>query len=135
MLEQRQWHRCDGASAEELAALIAAAPVALPESYLQLLRATNGGEGPLPVQPLWLVLYPAKEVAQIQREATFKEFFPGFFVIGGNGGGEAVAFDLRAPSSMPVVAFDMTNIDLTESVRPLAASFDGLLDLMGQDAP
>ena len=45
----------------------------------------------------------------------------------------ARAFDLRAPALSPVVAFDMTNIDLAESVRHIAGTFDGLHDLIGYD--
>ena len=85
------------------------------------------------VQPLWVQLYPAEEAAQIERDGTFREFFEGLFVIGGNGGGEAVAFDLRQHAPFPLVAFDMTSIDLQESVIPIAPTFDAALDLIGQD--
>jgi hypothetical protein len=133
VLEGREWHRTKGAPAEAVAMLKSAAPVDLPESYYSLLSFSNGGEGPLPVQPLWLCLYPAEEVAQIAGDGTFQEFFEGLFVIGGNGGGEAVAFDLRENAPYPLVAFDMTNIDLNESVRPIAPSFDTALELIGRD--
>ena len=85
------------------------------------------------MQPLWFQLYPAEDAAQIEREGSFREFFEKLFVIGGNGGGEAVAFDLRENEPYPVVAFDMTNIDLSESVRPIASSFDAALELIGRD--
>jgi len=133
MLEDREWTKTEGARPEGIRALADAAPEPLPKAYLQLLADTNGGEGPLPVQPLWLVLYPAEEVAQIARDATFEEFFPGLFVIGGNGGGEAIAIDFRGSHPSPIVAFDMTNSDIEESVRPLAASFEALLDMVGRD--
>lgn len=133
VLQNREWHKVDGASADVIAALKSLVPVDLPESYYSLLTFSNGGEGPLAVPPLWFQLYPAEEAAQIERDRTFREFFEGLFVIGGNGGGEAVAFDLRANAPYPVVAFDMTNIDLQESVRPISPSFDALLDLIGRD--
>lgn len=133
MLQNREWHKVDGASTEAITALKSLAPVDLPESYYSLLTFSNGGEGPLTVQPLWFQLYPAEEAAQIERDGTFREFFDGLFVIGGNGGGEAVAFDLRENAPHPVVAFDMTNIDLQESVRPIAPSFDAVLDLIGRE--
>jgi len=87
----------------------------------------------LPVQPLWFCLYPAAEIAQIERDGTFKEFFPSLFVVGGNGGGEAVAIDLREPTTAPVVSFDMTNIDLKESVRHIANDFEAFVDLIGKE--
>lgn len=133
MLQGREWHKVDGASADAIAALKSVAPVALPESYYALLSFSNGGEGPLAVQPLWFCLYPAEEAAQIERDGIFREFFEGLFVIGGNGGGEALAFDLRETEPYPLVTFDMTNINLSESVRPIATSFDAAMELIGRD--
>lgn len=133
MLEDREWHRTEGASSEAVNLLRSAAPVDLPESYYSLLCFSNGGEGPLAVQPLWICLYAAEEVVQIERRGTFREFFANLFVIGGNGGGEAVAFDLRESEPYPIVAFDMTNINLLESVRTIAPSFDAILELIGRD--
>lgn len=133
VLQNRKWHKVDGASADAIAALKSLAPVDLPESYYALLTFSNGGEGPLAVQPLWFQLYPAEEAAQIERDGTFRELFRGLFVIGGNGGGEAVALDLRENAPYPLVAFDMTNVDLEESLRPIAPSFDVALDLIGRD--
>ncbi|CAN5685897.1 hypothetical protein BH11PSE6_BH11PSE6_27770 [soil metagenome] len=133
MLEGREWRKVQGASPEAIALLKSVAPVDLPESYFSLLSFSNGGEGPLAVQPLWFQLYSAEDAAQIEREGSFRKFFEKLFVIGGNGGGEAVAFDLRENEPYPVVAFDMTNIDLSESVRPIASSFDAALELIGRD--
>lgn len=134
MLQGREWHKVDGASPDAIAALKSIASVALPESYYSLLSFSNGGEGPLAVRPFWLCLYAAEEVLQIQRDGTFREFFEGLLVIGGNGGGEAVAFDLReSEQPYPLVAFDMTNIDLSESVLPIAPSFDAAMELIGRD--
>ncbi|MER8885693.1 SMI1/KNR4 family protein [Mesorhizobium sp. M0904] len=131
MLEGREWRKKDGASDEAIEKLRDVGPLVLPESYVALLSFSNGGEGPLPVQPLWLALHAAEEVIEIEQQGTFKEFFPGFFVIGSNGGGEAIAFDLRTVGLYPLVAFDMTNIDLVESVWPIAPDFDAFLDLIG----
>ena len=130
MLNGREWHKVDGATVSALAKLRDVAPVPLSESYFSLLSFSNGGEGPLPVQPLWLCLYSAEEVIHFHQQGTFKEFFDGVFVIGGNGGGEAVAFDLTS-KPYPVVSFDMTNINIDESVRPIAHNFEALLDLIG----
>ena len=119
------------ASEEAVAKLVEQAPVELPGAYLDLLRHSNGGEGPLPVQPLNLCLYPAEEAIQIETEGTFKEYFPGFFVIGGNGGGEAIAIDIRHSAPWPVICFDMTNIFLEESVQPVAPDFDAFVKMIG----
>lgn len=52
MFEGREWFANPPASADALAALRAAAPVTLPEAYYQLLADSDGGEGPLSVQPI-----------------------------------------------------------------------------------
>lgn len=133
MLEGREWHKVESASLAAIEQLKAVAPVPLPQGYLSFLLFSNGGEGPLPVQPFWICLYPAEEVMQIEQNGTFREFFPELFVIGGNGGGEAIALDLRGTEPYPLVAFDMINIDLSESVQTIAASFDAALELIGHD--
>jgi hypothetical protein len=83
------------------------------------------------VDPFNLCLYSAEEVIEIERERWYREFFPGLFVIGGNGGGEAIALDVRGAEPWPVVYFDMTNIDLQESVQPLAPDFDSFIAIIG----
>lgn len=132
MLEGK-WFQVGGASPEVLARLAAVSPVLLPESYFALLTFSNGGEGPLCVQPLWLSLFPAEEVVRIQLDGAFRLTHPNLFVIGSNGAGEAVAFDLGAPMPYPVVAFDMSNGDHNDSVQPMAESFDKMLDLIGYE--
>ena len=134
VLEGREWLKVEGASSEAIALLKSIAPVDLPENYYSLLSFSNGGEGPLAVQPLWFCLYAAEDAAQIERDGTFQEFFEGLFVIGGNGGGEVVAFDLRESEPYPLVTFDMTNVNLPESVQPIAPSFDAALELIGRNA-
>jgi hypothetical protein len=133
VLEGREWRGVDGASAEALAALRAAAPRPLPESYFAFLSFSNGGEGPLAVQPLWLCLDSAEDVVTTHQSGRFQAYYPDLFVIGGNGAGEAIAFDLRTNPPYAVVAFDMTNSDLGESVIPIAASFEAALELIGHD--
>jgi len=132
-LEGRIWRKKEGASGAAIAGLRAVTPASLPETYFSFLAFSNGGEGPLPVQPLWLSLYSAEDVAAIAEQGTFDEFFPGLFVIGSNGAGEGVAFDLRVSEPYPLVAFDMTNADLAESILPIAPHFGAALELIGLD--
>ena len=119
ILHNLQWQKVAGAAPHAIDVLRSIAPVDLPESYYSLLLFSNGGQGPLAVQPLWFCLYPAEEAAKTQLDGTFREFFEGLFVIGSSGGGEALAFDLRESEPYPVVAFDMANANLSESVTPL----------------
>jgi hypothetical protein len=131
MLESRGWRKHDGATDAAIEKLWSVAPSSLPQSYFTLLSSSNGGEGDLPVQPWWFALDSAEDAAEAKRSGTFKKFFPGFFVIGSNGAGEAIAFDLRLTGSRPIVAVDMTNIDLDESVLPIAPDFDAFIEMIG----
>ncbi|MFS2110941.1 SMI1/KNR4 family protein [Sphingomonas sp. Sphisp140] len=130
MLEGRDWTGLARASPGEIAALRAVAPIPLPAAYVALLELSNGGEGALPTRPGYFCLYPASETAQIARDGDFHAHFPGLFVIGGNGGGEAIAIDAEDPGHR-IVYFDMTNINPMESVASLAANFEAFVDLIG----
>lgn len=125
------WQPKAGAAHEELAKLATASGRTLPEDYLAFLRGSNGGQGPISVDPLWLILDSADSVADALNDGTFTEYFPDLIVIGSNGAGEGIAFDLRSNRKAGVVHFDMTNADFRESVQPLAASFTELLALAG----
>lgn len=120
-----------GASSDIIDKLKLTAP--FPESYLSFLSFSNGGEGPLPEQPLWICLYSADEVMEVELSGIFKADFSEMRVIGDNGSRERVAFDFRGGETLPVVYFDMTNTDLETSVREIAVSFDALIDLIGRD--
>jgi SMI1 / KNR4 family (SUKH-1) len=131
ILAERDWRKAPPASEASLARLRKLSLVELPQSYFALLAYSDGGEGPLPVQPLWLQLNPADVTADAIESQQLAEFFPGFIVLGSNGGGEYIALDIRALSPWPVVAIDMTNIDLNESVLPIGPCFDEFLELVG----
>ena len=133
-LSNRTWFKVPGASAESLSRLRAASPVELPEEYFDLLSFSNGGEGPLPVAPYNFCLDSAEHAAEHNAAGTHAGFFPEFFIIGGNGGGEYIALDLRGPKPLPVVSIDMTNIDLSESVLSVAADFQSFLAIVGVES-
>ena len=126
------WHACSAASAKSIEALERELGDRLPNEYLKFLAWSNGGEGPLLVQPYTLCLDSAEEVLRQWQEGQYREYFPSFLVIGSNGAGEYVAFDLRHSLMRAVVALDMTNIDLSESVLPIAQDFASLLELIAE---
>ena len=127
----RIWLKLPGASIAALEKLRASAGVDLPNEYLELLAYSNGGEGPLQVPPYTFCLDSAEEATMYKEERTYEEFFPSFFVFGGAGGGEYIALDLRGSEPWPVVAIDMTNIDLSESVQFIARDFTSFLTFVG----
>lgn len=134
MLTGRDWRRLRGASSLDLTRLRNAAPVNLPERYYELLAFSDGGEGPLSRQPCYFVLDSVAEVLVRFAGGLNDEFFPGFLMFGTNGAGEYIAFDARRPPALPIVYIDMTNIDLQESVQPLASTFEEFLDLVGVES-
>jgi len=134
MLAGREWFKNEGASEEAINSLMKFAPVPLPPSYLALLRYSNGGEGPLPVQPWNLCLDTAEFAAETAQVGLQKEFFPDLFIIGTNGGGEAIALNVAEPAPYPVVFYDLTNCNLEESVATLAPDFEAFLAIVGRSA-
>lgn len=130
----RDWRAAPEATEASLARLVAASPIELPSEYLRFLAYSNGGEGPLGFQPYYFQIDPADDAALALEDRRHEEFFPGFIIIGSNGGGEYVGLDVRGSSPWPVVALDMTNIDLDESVLVIASSFAAFIDLVGKEA-
>lgn len=86
-----------GASETSLRDLVEKSWVALPEWYLDLLRLSNGAEGP--VGSSYLGLWPAEEVIINNEECCAREFFPGMLLFGSDMGGIAYAFDGREGTS------------------------------------
>ncbi len=119
-----------GASDAQIEVLKAICPIVLPESYLALLAESDGAEGGLSVDPLWLVIYDAAEVIAIATGGAFAEHVPGTFLFGGNGGGEVFAFETVAERTGRIVTVDLTDPDSGPKIRPVADSFDALLALI-----
>lgn len=132
--ETREWFRTEAATKDAISALRSVSPIGMPARYYDLLAFSNGGEGPLPVQPYYFCLDTAEMAVDAARIGDCKEFFAEFFVFGSNGGGAFIAFDMRADAPWPVVAIDMTNIDLKEGVVPIAPDFERFVAMIGLEA-
>jgi len=130
MLEGRDWFAVEGAVSNDLSRLRAVAPADLPQRYVDLLAFSNGGEGPLPVNPYNLCLDPARTVAEmIVSGNNGQTELDGFLIFGGNGGGEYLAFDLRRGAPWPVVTIDM--VAGVGSAEVVAKDFDAFYDQIG----
>lgn len=130
MLDGREWMGLDGATAEDLARLQLVAPAPLPQRYLDLLAFSNGGEGPLAVNPYNFCLDPAATViATLVTSNSDHADLSGFLIIGSNGAGEFIAFDMRRGLPWPIVAIDM--VAGRSSAETIAADFDTFYDLIG----
>jgi hypothetical protein len=132
MFAERDWFGALAAPAASLDELRRATPVALPESYYELLAFSDGGEGPLPVNPFNLCLDASKQVIEAIRTRNFERpELDGFIIFGGSGGGEYLAFDTRTESPWPIVTIDM--VAGPASAEQIAADFDTFLDLIGRE--
>jgi len=109
--------RCDGAPQAAIDALQRWAGGPLPESYLNLLKITNGAEGSVAEHGGYLMLWPAEKVPEYNEGYCAGEFVPGLILIGSNGGGEAFALDTRIqPMAVRAVPFIVMSLDDAELV-------------------
>ncbi|MDH0738946.1 SMI1/KNR4 family protein [Achromobacter spanius] len=96
----------------------------LPESYLDLLRIGNGGEVGLSVRPYNLCLDAAEDALDYWLSGAYTK--QNVFVIGSNGGGELIAFDLGNAGKSRVICYDPISPD--DSAEVIAESFEKLLE-------
>ena len=128
-------HKLAPATIASLNKLKEATHVSLPTEYYELLSFTNGGEWELAVQPYLFISDSTETVSDAIKSKDYEEFFPGFIMIGSNGAGEFISLDIRQIQPYPVVAIDMTNSDLSETVLIIAESFQSFLKLLGTRSP
>ena len=88
-------HRESPADPAAIAALLTACPIDLPAEYLAPFAFSNGGGGPLAVEPGWFQLWPAEDVLALNRDYGVQQQLPSLFGFGSNGGGELLG--LRYP--------------------------------------
>lgn len=124
-----------GATPEALARLRAAAPAPLPDSFYSLLSVANGGRWPAGEGQFSFHLSSADWTAEIYETETRKpsditEFLKGFILIGTNGSGVCIGFDIRGVEPWPIVEVDV-GADPDERVVAVAKDFDAFLDILG----
>lgn len=110
------------ATKEALQSLITALLKPLPDRYMAFLARSNGGEGFVGERYVWL--WKAEELMTHNRGYKVAEFFPNFFFIGSDGGGEAYAFDI---SGKDATVFEVPFIGMPSDAIAIADSFDALL--------
>lgn len=130
---RREWRAEPGAGEDDLRALAASVPFALPGEYLDLLRATNGGEGELGVEPGWFQLHDTAQVLELLREGADHGASPAWFVIGGSGGLETIALVVHGADAGRVVRFDP--VAGPASALTVADSLTGFIELLGRRMP
>ena len=128
----RVWYGRPGAEAASLAALAAAVGAPLPRAYVEFMARSDGGEAALQVLPFYVCLDAAETVlARVQAEATGTGPVH-FVVIGGNGGGKWLAFDLRE-SPWPLVLVDEVRPGPSAVGRVVARDFAAFAAALGSE--
>jgi SMI1 / KNR4 family (SUKH-1) len=102
----RVWSGNPPASKDDILRLRESSKIPLPQEYFDLLTFSNGGEGPLALPPLIFVLYSVDEAYEEIIDEDNKDLYPGYIFFGGNGGMEAIAFDVRGNPPWPIVMMD-----------------------------
>lgn len=125
------WTRQAPATEESLQRLLGKCDFRLPEEYLAFLRYSNGGEGPLCIEPWWFQLFPADEVVAYNDGYKVAEFLPGWFAIGSNGGGEMLAIQKRDGSPCPVYMIPFIPMAESDAVQ-ICHDFEMLAMALGR---
>ncbi|WZO98912.1 SMI1/KNR4 family protein [Isosphaeraceae bacterium EP7] len=118
----------------EIAALRTDSGIELPEDYLDLLRLSNGGGGPLDVEPGWFQIWPAGDVLPLNRNHEVQQSIPGLIGFGSNGGGELLAFDTRGNPPWKIVMVPFLALQ-DEAIVWVAKDFARFLMATGRATP
>jgi hypothetical protein len=113
----------EGANAESIKAAGDALNVRLPSDYVAFLSKFDGGEGM--IGEAYVMFWGTGDLPEMNAAYQVAEYAPGLLLIGSDGGGEALAFDMRK-TSWPVVRVPFVGMDLS-CVEPLAPSFNVFL--------
>jgi len=89
---------------------------------MAFLQRANGGEGFIGER--YVCLWTVEELIALNRSYRVAEFFPNFFFIGTDGGGEAYAFNI---SENDPTVFEVPFIGLPTDARMIASTFDSFV--------
>lgn len=89
--------------------------IVFPGQYKDLMKTTNGAEGPLG-ENAYLSIWPLDEIASLNEEYGVSKFTPGLVFFGSDGGDTAYAFDYRViPPTIVEIPFD--SIEIEDAVK------------------
>lgn len=125
------WRGEAPASEVAIRQLLADSGLPLPESYLNQLRRSNGGEGDLAVEPGWISFWKAEEVIALNKGYEVAENLPGFFGFGSNGGGEMLVFKIVPSKQLPIYMIPFIPMSEDGAVQ-IAVNFEELAEAIGR---
>jgi hypothetical protein len=96
------WARRPPASENAIRQLQASSKFPLPREYEEFLRYSDGGEGPLCIEPWYFRLCAAEDVISYNQGYRVETFLPGFFAIGSNAGSDMIAIRISDGSPCPI---------------------------------
>jgi hypothetical protein len=111
--------------------LVRESSIVLPDTYLDFLRYSNGGEGSLSREPGWAGFWRAEEILDLNLKYRVFSNLSGFYGFGSNGGGELLLFDLRAGSPWRIAMIPFIPMTIDHEVE-IARNFEELLDTLGR---
>jgi len=102
------------------------AKLPLPSDYIEFLSEINGGEGW--VDDVYLVIWKAEELINLNAAYSVSTFVPNFFLFGSNGGDDALAF-CYAQSEVSVVRVPFIGMESKNAIK-LADSFEQFIEIL-----
>ncbi|NEN76602.1 hypothetical protein F9B74_09825 [Pelistega sp. NLN82] len=93
----------------------------LPDDYFSFLSSHNGAEGF--VQEQYLILWKAEELLEFNNAYEVREYVDNLFLIGSNGGGEGIGYDLE---TMDIVMIPFIGMN-RKYIKVIAKSIEELL--------
>jgi hypothetical protein len=115
-----QWDGNPPAAEEDIAALVAFTPVALPPQYIALLRLSDGGYAQLSGYPGYARIWAARTALDYNRDYEVQRWLPGFVGFGDNGGPDMIGFDTRAGQPYRVCAIPFAPMEWNAAMGAVA---------------
>lgn len=103
--------------------------VKLPDDYVEFLRFANGGEG-FVADLAYLILWRVEDLVRNNEGYRVKEYVPGLFIFGSDGGGEAYGFDTRS-AEWRIVTVPFVGMDWSMA-RSMGDSFHAFIQNLSQ---
>lgn len=116
----KDWIKNKETSQSEISRFISQLKYNLPKDYISFMLKYNGGEGF--VGERYFILWPIEDLIIFNEEYEVDKYLEGFFLIGSNGGGEGIGFDLDNFSLISVPFIGMSR----RYVEIISADFGGI---------
>lgn len=123
------WHPNPPASEAAIDQLIAYSVMQLPETYLNLLRVSNGGYAELSLSPWTVDFWTAEDVSRLNAECGMAQNAPNFLAFGSNLGEELLAFSRRESAQSAIYMLSWHLPDEAEALK-VFESFEELVQAM-----